>query len=182
MSEAISTYKLKFNSAFKSEQLNNGIYLVVMHANRIPPHIGMVINGYYHSLSIKGQDIKTPVEALIKNIKLRAIPSLFIEIKQTDSYNDIYLMNRFIESVKQFPKVDVNVATCLSPIKLFFDEVYDISTNEINYLYELLPLLEDNSLIKSSCSLFIDEKKYELPFYTMDNIHQEINRVREEYK
>jgi len=174
-------YTLPLNSSFEELNLLEGTFIVVLKATSVPPHIGMIVGGCYHSLSIKGQDIKTPVSALIKNIQLRAIPSLFIEIKTPAAFNEIYMMNRFIEKIKQFKRVDIGVATCLSPLKLYFEEEYAIPMIDIIYLYELLPRLEGHQLILNSGSLFIDENKYELPVYSMKQIDEEINQVRKEF-
>ncbi len=176
------TYNIKINNSFDETNLSKGLYIAVIHATRIPPHIGMIIDKSYHSLSIKGQDINTPIAALIKNSTIRKIPSLFIKIKSHPTFSDIYLREHFITNVQQFERVDIGVATCLSPIKLFFEEVYGISMKEVNYLYELLPLLEAKGLIESVSALNLDEKNYQLPFYTNKEINAGINEVRKEFK
>ena len=152
LQEAI-TYKLKINRQFNESELLKGIYIAVIHATRIPPHIGMIMDKKYHSLSIKGRDINTPVPALIKNSSIRKIPTLFIKIKSHPTFSDIYLREHFITNIEQFDRVDIGVATCLSPIKLFFEEVYNLPMKETNYLYELLPLLYAEGLIDSVSSL-----------------------------
>ena len=84
--------------------------------------------------------------------------------------------------MQQFQRVDTGIATCLSPIKLFFDETYGISMNNVNYLYELLPALQDEGLIESISSMFINEENYQLPVYTSAEINAGIDRVRNEFK
>lgn len=175
-------YKLLIDSAFDQLDFSKGAYIVVLHATRIPPHIGMIIGGNYHSLTIKGQDINVPVASLIKTIQHRNISSLFIKIKIPELYNEIYLMNRFIDKIKQFTRVDVNVATCLSPLKLLFEEEYALSMEGINYVFELLPQLETFNLIKSCGSLFIDSTTFTFSSYSMEQINAEIGLIRADYK
>lgn len=175
-------YQLKINATFNEEDLLKGLYIAVVHATRIPPHIGMLIDNKYHSLSIKGQDINTPMEALVKNSSIRKIPTLFIKIKSHPTFSDIYLREHFITNVQSFERVDVGVATCLSPIKLFFEEVYNVSMKDVNYLYQLLPLLEAEGLIELVSSMNVDEKNYQLPLYTNKEIDAGINEVRKEFK
>lgn len=177
-----TTYHLKINASFSELDLLKGLYIAVVHATRIPPHIGMVVDKKYHSLSIKGQDINTPIEALVKNSSIRKIPTLFIKIKSHPTFSAIYLREHFITNVQSFDRVDIGVATCLSPIKLFFEEVYNVSMKEINYLYQLLPLLEAEGLIESVSSMNVDEQNYKLPFYTNKEIDAGINEVRKEFK
>ena len=177
-----STYKLSIDSTFSENELLNGNYIVVMHATRIPPHIGLIVDKHYHSLTIKGQDINTPIAALVKNIQLRKLPSLFIKIKDEKSVANVSQRESFISNIKQFPRVDIGVATCLSPIKLFFKEVYNVDVNEINFLFELLPLLYSKGLIENTSSLFVDEANYELPIYSSNEINAGITQVREEFR
>lgn len=165
---------------FREEELLNGVYIVVQHATRIPPHIGLIIDKSYHSLTIKGHDMNTPVRALIKNIEQRTIASLFIKIKSHSSFSQSYLKEHFILNIQQFPRVDKEVATCLSPIKYFFEEVYDIPMTDVAFLFDLLPLLKQEELIESCMPLFINESTYTLPVYTKAQLDEEIEQARAE--
>lgn len=174
-------YKIKIDKSFDEQDLSKGLFIAVIHATRIPPHIGMIVDKSYHSLSIKGQDINTPIAALVKNSNIRKIPTLFIKIKSHPTFSTIYLREHFITNVQQFERVDVGVATCLSPIKLFFEEVYGVSMKQVNYLYELLPVLESEGLIESISSIHIDKETYLLPVYTNKEINAGIDLVRKEF-
>ncbi|OFY82480.1 MAG: hypothetical protein A3F72_00195 [Bacteroidetes bacterium RIFCSPLOWO2_12_FULL_35_15] len=178
MESLTASYKLNINNQFSEEDLLKGVYVVVIHATRIPPHIGIIADKHYHSLTIKGHEINVPVEVLIRNTNQRKIPSLFIKIKKHPIFSAGYLSEHFISNVKQFPIVDIGIATCLSPIKLFLDEVFNVPMNTINYLYELLPLLESEGLIESASSLFIDEKNYQLPIYSFAEINEGIENAK----
>ncbi len=182
MIQESATYQLKIEEQFEEKKLQKGIYIVVIHATRIPPHIGLVIDGKYYSLSIKGQDIHVPVFTLLKNSTIRKIPTLFIKIKSHPTFSAVYLSEHFVANVQKYERVDVGVATCLSPIKLFFEEVYSVSMKEVNYLFELLPKLEREGLIENSSSMNIDEEGYRLPVYTLKEINTGINQVRIEFK
>lgn len=181
MIQDLVKYKIKIDKSFDEQDLSKGIFIAVIHATRIPPHIGMIVDKSYHSLSIKGQDINTPIAALIKNSNIRKIPTLFIKIKSHPTFSSTYMREHFITNVQQFERVDVGVATCLSPIKLFFEEVYGISMKQVNYLYELLPVLETEGLIETISTLHIDETNYQLPAYTNKEINAGIELVRKEF-
>lgn len=180
--KATAPHLLSINKQFNEDDLLKGLYIAVVHATRIPPHIGLIMDGKYYSLSIKGQDINTTVTALIKNTKQRKIPSIFIKIRSHNTFSTTYLKEHFITNIQQFPKVDIGVATCLSPIRLFFDEVYNVSMNEINYLFELVPKLYSEDLIENTFALFVDEKKYQLPVYTAAEINAGIQQVKNDLK
>ncbi|MFL5763011.1 MAG: hypothetical protein ACJ77K_03655 [Bacteroidia bacterium] len=176
------TYQLVPDRELNEIALKKGVFIAVIHATRIPPHIGLIIAGKYHSLSVKGQDLNIPADAFVRNSNLRKIPCLFIKLKSHSTFSDDYLSEHFIENVKQFRRVDVGVATCLSPIRLFFEETYGISMERVNYLYELLPVLEAKGLIEYCSSLNIDRDHYELPVYSQKEIEAGITQVRNEYQ
>ncbi len=182
MSASKLPYQLNISDKFSEEQLLKGLYIVIIHATRKPPHIGIIIDKHYHSLTIKGHEINIPVEVLIRNTSQRKIPTLFVKIKKHPIFSVGYLSELFISNVKQFPIVDTGLATCLSPVKLFFDDVFNIPMNKVNYLYELLPLLESEELIESTSSLFVDEKNYQLPIYTFSEINEGIENAKIERK
>lgn len=179
--KAVTASKFAIDKQFSEDDLLKGVYIAVIHATRIPPHIGLIMDGKYHSLSLKGQNINASVQALIKNTNQRKIPSLFIKIKPHNTFSNTYLNEHFITNVQQFTRVDIGVATCLSPIKLFFDEAYNISMHDINFLFELLPKLYSEKLIENASALFIDEKKYQLPVYSSAEINAGIMQVRNEF-
>ena len=78
----MSRHELYITQSFYANAVKKGIYLVLLHANRVPPHIGMMIDNEYHSLTIKGQELSISGNALLKNIGLRKIPTVFIKIKK----------------------------------------------------------------------------------------------------
>lgn len=178
--QALATYTLHINKSFAIEDLQKGLYLVIVHANRIPPHIGIIVDKTYHSLTIKGQEINVPVEALIRNKNQRKIASVFVKIKKHPVFSDNYLKEHFISNVLQFNKVEVGKATCLSPIKLFFEENFAIDTSAVNYVFDLLPQLEAKGLIENVSSLFIDEKEFQLPVYNMEQLNKGIDAAQQE--
>lgn len=163
---------------FDDATLLKGIYITVIHAGNTPPHIGLIIHGHYHSLTVKGHDTNVSIAALLKNINQRKIASLFIKVKSHPTFSESYLAEHFITNIKQYPRVDVGVATCLSPIKLFFEETYGLILKDIHFLFELVPHLYQLDLIENVSSLFITTKAFKLPVYSMNEINAGIKEVR----
>jgi hypothetical protein len=166
--------------------LQTGAFLVLLHATRIPPHIGMLFNGRYHSLTVKGRDLDVTVEALLKNVTLRKLPSLFIELLPPAAFTIENLSLRFRDHVNMFERVEAGVATCLSPIKLFIENSWQIDTSKIDYVYQLVPLLAEKSMLGRINGCFLgealEEGIYRFPWYTMKNIYEGIHQVRAQYK
>jgi hypothetical protein len=178
--QTINSYKISINRNLNEDNLAKGMYISIIHASRIPPHIGMVINNKYHSLTIKGHEINQSVAALIKNSKIRKVPSLFIKIKTHPAFSTDYLDAHFISNIQQFNKVEAGKSSCLSPVKLFFEETFDLPMKNINYIFELLPELEKLGMIEEVCSMFIEEKEFQLPVYSFNEINKGIETANRE--
>ncbi len=178
--QVINTYQIKIDQQVDALLLNKASYIVILHAHRVPPHIGMIIGKEYHSLTIKGHELNVSTEALMRNITQRKIASLFVEIKQHPTFSQNYLKEHFISNILNYSKVQVGHATCLSPIKDFFEENYALEKEQVNYLFELLPVLQERGLIQSCSAAFIDQKEFQLPVYSLSELNSGIDKANEE--
>jgi hypothetical protein len=154
----------------------------LLHANRVPPHIGIMIDNEYHSLTIKGQELTISGNALLKNIGLRKISTVFIKIKKHPIFSNQHLNESFMEQVKLFDKVNTDGNTCLSPIKLFFEEFYAIGKEKINLVFDLLDELKENDFIEEICGMNLGETNrnifYLQPYNEADLQQQIANEIK----
>ena len=117
-------YSFEFNTIAdlkENQDLKLGFFLCIWHANKIPPHIGVLIDGFYYSLKVKGKDTKIPVQEIIKLINRKSICTVFVEI-------NLPINQQFVEDV--FSNYDFAVeskSTCLTPITEIFNLVESIS-------------------------------------------------------
>ncbi|MEO8761878.1 MAG: hypothetical protein ABI388_10450 [Bacteroidia bacterium] len=154
MSNAIHITK-----TYKPDEIKKGVYLVLLNANQIPPHIGLLIDNTYHSLTIKGQELNINGNVLLKNISLRKICTVFINLKKHPVFSNNFLNETFIEQVKLFDKVNDSTNTCMSPIRLFMEEFYAIPKENINLIFDLLSALNENDFIDSASATNTSELK-----------------------
>lgn len=110
------------------------------------------------------------LELLLKNIRIRKIPTFFILIKKHPVFSNDYLKEHFIQDIRQFKKVEEGGATCLSPLRNFFREAYDLDVTDVNFIFELLPKLEQATLIESVYSIGIESPHFSLPVYSHNDI------------
>ena len=73
------------NALTHDEFLNNGIYLHIVHATTVPPHLVLSINGKIFSLSTKGPSLDGSMEQNLRFLRFKNIKTLFVEI--LDSYD-----------------------------------------------------------------------------------------------
>ena len=62
---------------FNEKELLQGVWICLIHAKRTPPHIGICINGQYHSLNIKGIELNVPIQNILKSIQIKKIECFF---------------------------------------------------------------------------------------------------------
>ena len=177
-----TSYKLKIDSQLNEIDLQTGLYIVIINASKVPPHIGLIIDNKYHSLNIKGRDINKPIDIVLKTLNQKNITSLFIKIKQQHKINAEGLSVNFINQLNRFTSVEAGGATCFSPIKLFFEEEYSVPMEDVTYFYEMIPKLYSMSLIENISSLLIDSKEFQLPVYNKEQLYSGIQQTIKTYK
>lgn len=182
---AQSPYTLTISDSFNHEELLKNTWLVVLHASRTPPHIGILVNGNYNSLTIKGHELNINCIVLLKTIQQKKIETLFIQLKKHPVFSSDYQKEICQYYIKQFTQVKVNEASCLSPIKLFLQEFYAIQENKNELLFELVERLKQNQYISLTLGLNINNKiednEFSLPMYSNEQLQEIIKIERANY-
>lgn len=167
---------------FESEKLKKGTWLVLLHAQRIPPHIGIIISGNYNSLTIKEREMNINPEPLLKTIAQKKIKSVFIKIAEHPVFSNDHRLSIFQEHLKKFEVVKQFEATCLSPIKLYFQEFYAVPVNEESLLFDFLQELEKNNYLDMAMPLNMElTNTIELPYYNKEELNEKIKSERLPY-
>ena len=106
-----SPYTLSLTSNYSTESLNKGTWLVVLHASRIPPHIGLLIDGSYNSLTIKGQELDVAINVLLKTIQLKKIEAIFISLIKQPVFSTSFQLEIAKHFIQQYHQVKANLQT-----------------------------------------------------------------------
>lgn len=163
--------------------LSKDAWMVVLHANRVPPHVGILINSNYNSLTIKGHELNVTLETLLKLISQKKIESVFIKLKKHPVFSSEHQIEILKETIKTFEPVKQHGATCLSPIKLFFEEFYALQNIEEELYFDFMKRLNENAYLEFCGSFNFDLHNgfLELPFYTTEQLHETIKEQRLPY-
>lgn len=171
------TQSIKLKSIlFRENDLKNGTWIILLHARRIPPHVGLVIDGNYNSLTIKGQELNVSIKALLKLISQRNIETCFIRVVEHPVFSTDYQLRIFQETIKQFDSVKTSL-TCLYPVKLFFREFYALQLHENELLFDFLIRLNANNFLEAFSTQNFSSEILEIPFYTNEELK---NRIEQE--
>ncbi len=165
-----NSYNLMVSSNVDQKAFLKHTWLVILHATRTPPHIGILIDGNYNSLTIKGHELNVNIEALLRTIQQKKIETLFIQLNKHPVFSGEYQKAICQHYIQQFPHVKDNEASCLNPIKLFLEEFYGIKEQKKELLFELIERVKENNYISCTWSLNLDNhlknNHFSLPVYS----------------
>jgi len=153
------------------------LYLIIFHADKKPPHVGLVWNLRYFSLTVKGKEVDLPFEEKLQLIEKRKIPCLILELRAPKEHTELQnqLVNIFEASSPLSDKI-----SCLAPISNFFENVFHLKL-ALPLLHGLLQVLIEKELIKENFALHLTLPKnriFDLPDYDAGNVSERINRFR----
>jgi hypothetical protein len=161
-------------TSFQSELLISesriapGLFLCVLHADKVPPHLGLISNGLFYSLKANSKDNGVPVGHLLQIVDRRNIATLFFEVPRTLS-NHAEIKCYFENAPAQI----IEDQTCLSPIKMLFK-----APSSVNQIGDLMRFLEQSKLVLARLTMHLPEDFKGIPFYTLNEITKRIEALK----
>jgi hypothetical protein len=146
--------------------LHRGFFLCVLHADKIPPHVGCLLDGHFFSLKVNGKDEQIPVNQLYKALSLKKVPTLFIQVDC-----DIKL-NRVKEVYANYTSIQVGQSTCLSPLLELF-----MCKESVRKLSEFLEYLESQGLIDTVFKVHLTDEFTAISAYSLEEIEQHLAKL-----
>ena len=160
--------------------LMNDVFLVLLYAARVPPHLLISINGKIFTLSVKGATVDGELPALLTLIRKKNIETLFIKL----SLPPLFTMDQLKEEIRTctlaYPRADIGIATCLTPIKDFCHTIYDTETKNVNLIFDLLPKLQERNAMKDCYQLNLDRHllndSFSIHTYEVNDVYEAIRK------
>lgn len=160
--------------------LMNDIYLILLYATRIPPHLLVSVNGKIFTLSVKGATVDGELAALLQLIRKKKIETLFIRLQMPPIFSIDQLRKEIRECTLAYPKADIGIATCLTPIRDFCHSVYDTDSKNVNLIFDLLPKLEQRNVMKEYYHLNLENhllsNSFSLSQYEVNDVYEAIRK------
>jgi len=149
---------------FKEDEFDLGIYLWILHADKIPPHIGISKHGAYFSLKASGKDVAVPVKNVLQLLRQKSIPAVILKTSE-NSIIPVELREIF----NKYERAEAGKATCLTPVtEIYFSEQQDL------ILSELLNLLNESGTLEEVFGLNLDENFRGIPHYERKDIQKHL--------
>ena len=165
--------------------LKNDVYLILLYATRVPPHLLISINGKIFTLSVKGATVDGELSALLQLIRKKRIETIFIRLTLPPLFTIEQLKKEIRNCTLAYPRADIGIATCLSPIKDFCHTIYDTETKNVNLIFDLLPKLEERNAMKDCYQLNLtpnpspggeENNIFELKKYEVNDVYEAIRK------
>ena len=173
-------YKIHITSEISLEKLQQGLFIFIFRASRIPPHIGVIANGKLFDITSIGPNIDLNVDDFYCTVLKRKTEVVFIELQPVVN-SDVIIS----EKVKYYWKV-TSTTSCLNPIKDFLNEIYQIDVAKARFIFELLPMLHEKNLIQNISEINLSNKlcnnRYDLVKYTEKDIEDCIKALHRKEK
>ncbi len=175
----MSEYKISNIEPLPENKHKNGIYIILLHAQKKPPHIALTIDGRVFSLSVNGPKINGKMSELISMIQSRKIKTLFFQLSERGDYTTLQLIEKMKELTLAYPGLDAGGATCLNPVKEFCCSVYKTDIAGVNFIFDLLPELGNVVIARFHLNMesCLSEGVFYLKKYTMEDIDNMIRRL-----
>lgn len=160
--------------------LMNDVYLVLLYATRVPPHLLISINGKLFTLSVKGASVDGELAALLKLIRKKSIETIFIRLALPPLFTLEQLKEEIRSCTLAYPRADIGIATCLTPIKDFCHSVYETETRNVNLIFDLLPKLQERNAVRDCYQLNLDRhlagNSFALNTYAVNDVYEAIRK------
>jgi len=143
--------------------LNEGTHFVMMYLENIPPHLGMLIDGLFYSISTRNKAISIPVEKVLGKINRGRISAIFVEILEIGKRKNM------IDCLNDMPLVSEHGTNCIDPI-INFAEINGIIIDNQKHIQDFL---EQVTIIRTMAIFaedFVHNEKYAIPTYTNEEI------------
>lgn len=162
----MSNYTIKHIRDIDKVQLKKGTFLWAFHVDKIPPHVGISIDGFYFSMKASECDFNLNVETVYQVVQRKKIPSFLVSILHTQQLTALKMIfNEYGNKIKIGD-------SCMTPVIRFLEE------NEQFLLEELLDSLTQSNRIDSVMGLHLPKEFEHLPFYTHEDVQLHIAQLK----
>jgi hypothetical protein len=168
MEELMAKYKISNVLNAEEHSIDEQKCLLwVWHADKIPPHLGLSIEGKYFSLKANGKDFMAEIDSVKQIISRKEIKTLCFELKSTLNVQDI------ADSFNKYESTIPFEITCLKPIQEVLNSYFS------KQLIDLLVDLDDKNQIQRVFGYNILEGFDSISEYTTDDIHARLKQLKD---
>ena len=125
-------------SRFTDKQFKEGVYILLINADKTPPHIAVLDNGTYYSLGVNGLRI-VPFGSFKSYLNKKKSKAIFIELN-LENLN-------FNTEFSKYSILNDSVSTCLFPLKHTLNQSLEFDVKEVKTIFDLMEILNESNVI-----------------------------------
>jgi hypothetical protein len=163
-------FQIKNPLKLYASKLEKGLFIWIFHANKIPPHIGISIDGHFYSLKVTNKDLEVDYKRVIDIINQKKIQTIFVEINNLD----LNIKEKIDEIFTKTDVINNCNSSCLIPL---IKVLVGVNSLEIERLSQLLVNLQNQDRIQAYFQLNLDPDFEGIQFYTKEKIQQRIEEL-----
>jgi hypothetical protein len=138
----------------------------------------MFARGRFYSLTATESQIGINIDPIWRTINSKAIETLFVKIESTPE-------KEVLDSIySSYKNAVAHQFTCLRPIKDFFQIYHGMRLDNVQFIFDLIPVLRSANMIEKTyhlnLNLPVSENFFELLQYDMVDIYQRIEELQNE--
>jgi hypothetical protein len=162
----MSNYPIQHIQIFEKSFVEQGTFIWAFHVDKVPPHVGISIDGCYFSMKASEYDFNLDVEAVYQVVQRKKISTFLIAIK------DVYNLEGLKSIFREYGTKIKEGESCMTPVLRFLGE------NEELLLDELLIHLFQTKRIDSVLGIHLPEQFNQLPYYTSNDVQIHIQQIK----
>lgn len=154
--------------SFEDSQFSSGVYVLLINADKTPPHIAVLDNGTYYSLGVNGLRI-VPYKSFKSYLDKKKSKVIFIELTLEGLDFDI--------EFSKYNKLNDKASTCLYPLKYTLKQQLVFDEKTINTIFDLMDVLKENDAISSVFERNINANSFTIKQYNLDDVFLRIENL-----
>lgn len=176
----MNRYELKDIKQADEFLIRRDSFLVILYADCVPPHLSLSVQGKLFSLDVKGATIGDDIAPTWRLIHQRKIETLFVQLQLPPLIDLSVLREQLAQLTSAYPSVKIGNITCLAPIKDFCSKVYSTEVSDVDFVFDLLPKLEEQGVLADTYHANMDryldnDGAFKLRTYSMFDVNHRIS-------
>ena len=164
----MSDLEFKNLQSFQDKQFSKGVYILLINADKTPPHIAVLDNGIYYSLGVNGLRI-VPFNSFKTYLEKRKTKTIFIQLNL-----------KGLDFESEFSKFDVlnkKASTCLFPLKHTLKQQISFDEQNVKTIFDLMEILNEKQIISSVYERNINATSFSVKKYNLEDVFLRIKNL-----
>ncbi len=103
----MSKFQIHQLQSLNQSELKQGVFVVLLDALKVPPHLLLIVSGKFFSISTLGASLDEDVDKYINFIHRKKTPVVFVKLSMPAIFTHEDLLKKVRKITQAYPKVDV---------------------------------------------------------------------------